>query len=284
MLCLEYSSTNTQKDYFPEVATKMIISHKLKCIYIKSKKVAGTSFEIALSKYCGPDDVITYLSPEEEDMRISLGGYASQNDKYFDHEGYEFRYEPHTSSKRIKNDVPPEVWDNYLKIATIRCPYDALISRYYFRRRQPNRAKIVTIMKSLFPFKPPKAGFAHSISFRPHCRNVACFKTIHVDGKIVTDFLIRYEHLEEDIKKLEAKINCPGLLDTFQNVKAKGNFRPKGTAPYEMYSIYPEAKSIIDEILYDQQNQYEFLRKYWPAYKSKLEEAITRHQKSTASN
>ena len=255
-------------------------------------KVAGSSFEIALSKYCGPDDIVTALSPKEENMRISLGGYGKQNDTYFDHEGCEHRYITHTPSKLVKNNILPEVWNNYLKIATIRCPYDTLISRYYFRQdrwrqRQPNRAKIVTKTKSLFPFNQIlKADFIRFMNNQnaSDIGNVACFKRTHIDGKIFADFLIRYEHLEEDIRRLEAKINCPGLLDTFQNVRAKGNTRPRRTAPYEMYSIYPEAKSIIDEILYDQQNQYEFLRKYWPAYKSKLEEAITRHQKSTASN
>ena len=269
----------------------MIISHKLKCIYIKNSKVAGTSFEIALSKYCGPDDIIAPIG--EENMRISLGGCGKQNYTYFDHEGREHKYRSHTPSKQIKDSIPPKVWDSYLKIATIRCPYDALISRYYFRRWRSSKAnraravkrRLVKKMKSLSPFhRPLQANFVRFISVNPSCRKIVCFDKMHIDGKIAADFLIRYEHLEEDIKKLEAKINCPGLLDTFQNVKAKGNFRPKGTAPYEMYSIYPEAKSIIDEILYDQQNQYEFLRKYWPAYKSKLEEAITRHQKSTASN
>ena len=271
----------------------MIISHKLKCIYIKNSKVAGTSFEIALSKYCGPDDIIAPIG--EENMRISLGGCGKQNYTYFDHEGREHKYRSHTPSKQIKDNIPPKVWDSYLKIATIRCPYDTLISRYYFyrwRRSRASRAKIVTKMKSLFSFnRTSKADFLHfinnnfSLNKKSNVfKKVAYFKRIDIDGKIAADFLIRYEHLDEDIKELEAKINCPGLLDTFQNVRAKGNTRPRRTAPYEMYSIYPEAKSIIDEILYDQQNQYEFLRKYWPAYKSKLEEAITRHQKSTASN
>ncbi|MEL6382956.1 MAG: chondroitin 4-O-sulfotransferase, partial [Cyanobacteria bacterium J06626_18] len=32
----------------------MIISHEYKFIFLKTRKTAGTSIEIALSKFCGP--------------------------------------------------------------------------------------------------------------------------------------------------------------------------------------------------------------------------------------
>lgn len=35
----------------------MIVSHALKLIFIKPRKVAGTSLEIVFSKFAGPDDV-----------------------------------------------------------------------------------------------------------------------------------------------------------------------------------------------------------------------------------
>ena len=47
----------------------MIICHKHKFIFVKTRKTAGSSVEIFLSKYCGPSCVITPLSKEDEILR-----------------------------------------------------------------------------------------------------------------------------------------------------------------------------------------------------------------------
>ncbi len=52
----------------------MILSHKHKFVFIKGIKVAGTSVEIALSQVCGPDDIITPVTPADEHHRIGTAG------------------------------------------------------------------------------------------------------------------------------------------------------------------------------------------------------------------
>jgi hypothetical protein len=57
----------------------MIVCHERKIIFVKTKKVGGTSFEIALSKFCGPNCIITPITPADEDLRKSLGFRGAQN-------------------------------------------------------------------------------------------------------------------------------------------------------------------------------------------------------------
>ena len=44
----------------------MIVSHRHRFIFIKTRKTAGTSIEIALSAHCGPDDIMSPISKEDE--------------------------------------------------------------------------------------------------------------------------------------------------------------------------------------------------------------------------
>ena len=37
----------------------MIVSHKHKFIFFKTRKTAGSSIQVALAKHCGEDDIIT---------------------------------------------------------------------------------------------------------------------------------------------------------------------------------------------------------------------------------
>ena len=57
----------------------MIVSHKNRFIFLKTRKTAGSSIEIALSKHCGPEDIITKIAPSEEELRLGLGYRGRQN-------------------------------------------------------------------------------------------------------------------------------------------------------------------------------------------------------------
>ena len=52
----------------------MILSHERKFIFLRTKKTAGTSIELALSDLCGPDDIITPLTGEDEARRAGRRG------------------------------------------------------------------------------------------------------------------------------------------------------------------------------------------------------------------
>jgi len=55
----------------------MIVSHEHKFIFLKTKKTAGTSIELALTELCGPQDVITPLTEIDEARRTN--GRGPQN-------------------------------------------------------------------------------------------------------------------------------------------------------------------------------------------------------------
>ena len=232
----------------------MIISHKLKIIHIKLRKTAGTSFEIALSKYCGPDDIITELDEKGEKIRASLSYTGAQNDIV-----QNGKLISHTPASRVKRNLP-DIFDNYLKITIIRNPYQRVISWYFWYLRTDKK-------------KQNRENFTKLIS--RFCQKIIGLHLIYIKGKLVVDVILRYEHLIEDIKKLEEEIACPGLAETFASVKTKAHTRStQGTSLYEMYSKYPEAKRIMDQFYYDNLDKYELLEKYWLPHKTELENIL----------
>jgi hypothetical protein len=52
----------------------MILSHRWRFIFIKGRKIAGTSVEMALSTLCGPRDVVTPITARDEIDRFRAGG------------------------------------------------------------------------------------------------------------------------------------------------------------------------------------------------------------------
>jgi hypothetical protein len=57
----------------------MIFSRKNKLLFIKGRKVGGTSLEMALSAICGDDDIVTPITPVDERQRYELTGRMARN-------------------------------------------------------------------------------------------------------------------------------------------------------------------------------------------------------------
>ncbi|MDG4850908.1 sulfotransferase family 2 domain-containing protein, partial [Peribacillus frigoritolerans] len=185
----------------------MIISHKHKLIFIKTKKTAGTSIEISLSRFCSEEDIITpILSKEDEGIRANLGKFP-QNYVIEIHENNQIEkkeFYNHIPAADIKKLVGERVWSSYYKVCFERNPWDKVISAYYFIvAKRPN--KEITFEQFLdsylmFPYNYP---------------------LYTIDDRVVVDFVGKYENLEEDMMKMCKEI---GLAYDGWLPKAKGNY------------------------------------------------------------
>lgn len=62
----------------PVTSLTMIASRKHGFIFIKTKKTAGTSIELALGPFCGPDDILTPISTRHDLQRFRDTGVRAQ--------------------------------------------------------------------------------------------------------------------------------------------------------------------------------------------------------------
>ena len=106
----------------------MIFSYKHSFIFIKGRKVAGTSIEMALSLHCGPQDIVTPISPVDELQRLSLGG-KPQN--YSRADGIEAHYLELVQAKDVDSAIKTRVHSdkvypffNHMSLAAIEALLD----------------------------------------------------------------------------------------------------------------------------------------------------------------
>jgi len=188
----------------------MIVSHKNRFVFLKTRKTAGTSIEIALSKYCGPGDIITGLSDSEEEMRLGLGYSGRQNTKIplsmyrkWDlwhrlRGGGPAHHFNHTPAKLLRRRLDSEIFDEYYKFCVVRNPWDKAVSLYYWMK-----------------FGDEK-GLPENHSFRDFLVSTSADlisnSSIYlVDREPAVDRFLRYENLNEE---LSDALNSLGLDST----------------------------------------------------------------------
>lgn len=207
----------------------MIICHEKRLIFIKTKKTAGTSFEIALSKFCGADCVITPISPADEALRKSLGFRTAQN---FIRRGTNASGVPteaklfnHMPAHLVRLFASERVWTGYRKVTIVRNPFDYAISRYYWEGGPGSGSSFLDYLRRC------PAHLSENRLIAP------------LDGEHKLDHYLRYEDLQNEF--LRADLGY--LWDCFRGIRAKGNVRPRtGASTDEIYQTYPEAVSIIE--------------------------------------
>ncbi len=214
-------------------ASHLILLQQHNVLFLKPRKVAGTSFEMALSRFAGRGDIITPILPEEERERIRRGYAGKRNYRYRPWEltrrqlkpvarelRYPYKFYNHTSAHEARERLAPGVFDKALKVSIVRDPFDVLVSQFYNQGHAND----------------DPAAFANWA--RTHSKFVTVNeKQYYCHGEYVVDHMIRYEHIAEDVARLEAlRPGLAGLGETFASFSAKAHFRPSNTGPQRMFA------------------------------------------------
>lgn len=206
----------------------MIVSHEHRYIFLKTNKTAGTSVEIALSKFCGERDVITPVMPEDEALRAALGHRGPQNRDVpwtrwgvagFGHlliKRKRPRFYGHMTAREARRYLGWAVWDSYFKFCFERNPWDRVISKYHWHFRDEK--------------KPPFAEFVRSRHVEHLIKKGRGVYTI--DGAVVVDRVCRFERLQDELDEVRARLGLPGPIEL---PRAKGGQRADRRPYREVY-------------------------------------------------
>ena len=122
----------------------MIISHKHRFVFVKTTKTAGTSIEIALTRICGDQDIISRLHPDDEKARQEQTGRGEQNSRIILANGGHGRvvsHAPHSLAHKYLGQEYPQ----YFSFAFERNPFDRVVSAWsYIRKERQKRGEDVS--------------------------------------------------------------------------------------------------------------------------------------------
>jgi hypothetical protein len=201
----------------------MIYLREKQLLFLKPRKTAGTSVEIALSCNANADDIVTPITFNDELIRIEKGGQFPVNwatkeieDVYrtrtlaYAKSGAdssfrlyslkEAKFFNHISPAKIVEITGADFLENAFIVTMCRHPYEQLISQVYFKFRNNNDADFnETIYEILGRGSPNKCYYFY-------------------DGKFLPDFVIRYEHLLDDLRDLEQRFQL-SLVDNLPRTK-----------------------------------------------------------------
>lgn len=220
----------------------MILSHTHKFIFLKTIKVGGTSLEIALSKFCGENDILTKIRPNDEQMRSNFGFRGAQNYRrpFVSIPGFgdiylrgrrKTNFYGHMPATRVRSLVEPDIWDSYFKFSVIRNPYDVIISLYYWN---------VHIGLTNLEFQDWVVRNCKS-----QIINASIF---YSKGRTLVDFLVRYEHLEEDLTYVTEKLQLSeNIFPVMNGISSKTGIRLENSKPERMFANFELGKKLVEE-------------------------------------
>jgi len=233
----------------------MIISHKYKFIFVKTKKTAGTSIETYLNRFCNTEDIFTPIGFEKDTKNHSAINYRGffnpinelqriKNINQFKKTIIDFitqnKFYNHMPAYLIKARIPNKIWENYYKFCVERNPWDKTISHYFMLKNR--------IDKDL--------TFDEYILNKKFCFN----HPLYMDYKqknIIVDHVIKYEKLMPEIAKIFNQLNIP-FSDSL-GVNAKTNIR-KDKRRYQQFfsNEYEKYREVIKKAFKKEINLHEY--------------------------
>lgn len=227
----------------------MIYLTRHRLLFVKPHKTAGTSVEIALSCNALDDDIVTPLIEEDETIRRELGGRFPVNWAWFS--SAETRYRARFETYLATGVVPRRYFG--LKPGRL---YNRHLARFYnhitparIRRRgggaMLDGAFLVTMTRH--PYELVVSRAAHLSALTGTGFDVTLAQTLarpplndaYLFGAKAPDFVIRYEHLHDDLRVLEAQFGL-SLVDHLP--VTKGTARTDRRKAHEILSEAQKAR------------------------------------------
>ena len=213
----------------------MIISHKNRFIFIKPRKVAGTTIELKLSPFLYSGDLATPIEPEEEPLRQLNPGVIVAKIRGKSTFGLPRKLRDHSTLQKAFSILTPEI-QNYFVISACRNPWDRAVSQFFWSYRKTNIfAEDFKTQKNQFTKFVKKYGpktWLDAFYGRKRQRRLDSSHLYTINQRLHINFVIRFEKLEEDFSNLVETLGL-STIEPKSTIFTKSTFRPRAAKRWQ---------------------------------------------------
>jgi hypothetical protein len=212
----------------------MIICQEHRLFFVKTKKTAGTSIEIALGRLLKVGDFASPLYPDEEKLRPGKAAIVKDSvARLRERSNYTVRARnPHLGFQVAKSFLTEEI-EGCFSFVVERNPWDKALSAFYFWMSR--RGSTVKDPYSMFE----KFCLSEALSF---FSDKAMYSE---DNGLLVDLVLQYDTLGVEFQTLMTGIGIPET--NLDGINAKGSIKPmiKNMADFygDQYDL-PAAKAV----------------------------------------
>jgi len=217
----------------------MLVSHRYRFIFLKTRKTAGSSIELAFEPYARPEG----WSPPEGDLSFKTEAVVNEAG-IIGARGREAKkgapFIDHVPAQRVRKRLPRRVWNDYFKFCTIRNPWDKTVSYFHYAHKAVHGRPSHVIVEKF------REWLETDRHLRARDRPITW-----IGDDPITDGHIRYHRLEEDAAAIAEHL---GITEPLKIGGIHTEFRNSDKLPYVDY--YDDtareivARSFADEIEY----------------------------------
>jgi len=179
-----------------------VISHLHRCIFCHIPRTGGTTVE----------EILWPHPLSEKDLWM---GFRNRYGNEYHTGGLQ-----HLPARKIKQRIGNDLFANYFKFSMIRNPWDRSVSQYESMKLRPDLREMVGMTQNA-----PFARYLDLIARHRHVQwEPQCDFLFDQDGKLLLDFVGRYERFEGDLRKILSRLGVSCSLLPRTNATVRGHY------------------------------------------------------------
>jgi hypothetical protein len=209
-----------------EEGRKLLISYKHKFLFVHIAKTGGTSIRAALRPYRWKDAY---------GVTLTACNLLSQ----LTYHRLGIKFPRHAKAIAAKEMLPPDLWRELFKFTIVRNPFDLQVSSYHHMQKEmPAEMADVGCFEAFIHRKFDPGRKPGHPAWDDAAQRMVDY-VIDLDGKVILDFIARYEKLQADFETICVRIGIP-------TPELPHRRKAEGRATYRAYYT-PETHRIVEE-------------------------------------